>query len=97
MYHEVDIRKTTNGRHKVIRLSHSVGWPSANDLAAELRENCDGLCELGVDPLPIGAVDIRDKIEGKVERVFCFTVPGKGVQYVGIKHYPEVTLHLIKN
>jgi hypothetical protein len=97
MFHEVKIHEAIDGRYRVQRLGNSVGWLNADDLVAELRENCDGLCEIGVDPLPSSAEDIRDKVMEKLERILCYEVPGKGVHYMGIKYVSASSLRLVSN
>lgn len=97
MYHEVELHRRANGKYALVRLPNSTGWPNADDLVAELRENCDGLCEIGVDRLPLAAEDIRCKISEKLDRILCYEVPGKGVHYMGIKYVPAPLLQLVSN
>ena len=97
MYHEVELHRRSNGMYTLVMVPNSTGWPNVDDLVAELRENCDGLCEIGVDPLPSSAEDIRAKVMEKLERILCYEVPGKGVHYMGIKYVSASSLRLVSN
>lgn len=95
MYYEVDLHRRSDGWYAVVRVPNSTGWLNINDLMADLRESCDGLCEVGADPLPPGAEDIRSKVLKKLERILCYDVPGKGVHYIGIKYVSAPSLRLV--
>ena len=47
MYYEVDLHRRLDGWYAVVRVPISTGWLNINDLMADLREGCDGLCEVG--------------------------------------------------
>jgi hypothetical protein len=46
MYHEVELHRRSYGMYALIMVPNSTVWLNADDLVAELRENCDGLCEI---------------------------------------------------
>ncbi len=95
MYYEVDLIPLPSGVYVVKDAPNSMGWGNIDDLLSELRENIDGLCLIGKDPLPPGAKDIRSLTNKKVERVVCFEVPGRGIRYLGIRFIPKVSLHVV--
>lgn len=97
MHHEVDLQRHASGRDEVIRVPISTWRFNINDLMAELRENCKGLCEIGVDKLPPGAENIRGRISEKLERILCYEVLGKMIYYIGIKYVSPSSLRLVGN
>ena len=97
MHHEVDLQRRASGRYEVVRVSIGRGWFNIHDLMAEIRENCDGLSEIGVDKQPPGAEDVRDKILEKLECILCYEMPGKGTYYIGIKYISLSSLRLVSN
>lgn len=97
MYHEVDLHRRSEGRNAVVRVPNSIGRLNINDLTADLRENCDGLCEIGSYPFPPNGEDIRSYVLKKLEPILCYDVPGKGVHYTGMKYVTALSLRLVSN
>ena len=44
MYYEVDLHRRSDGWYAVVKLPNGTGWLNINDLMADLRKSCDGLC-----------------------------------------------------
>lgn len=60
------------------------GWADDTDLLAAMADAGDEMVELGVDPLPDWAEDIRGRIHREPSRVFAFRRADGRVSYNGI-------------
>lgn len=59
------------------------GWADLSDLLAACAGNVGELYELGVDALPVGAQDIRGRIHGEPEHIYCYE-QADGIAYFGV-------------
>jgi hypothetical protein len=59
------------------------GWAMDSDLVGAMAHGCDEMVELGVDPLPEWAEDIRGRIHIEPVHVFAVLTDGE-VSYHGI-------------